>query len=105
MTRELSEVIKITPDALKYLKEKNKLNVKIEFPEFRSSGETVMLQMPEIHGKLPKNPEFYHQVTIDGITVYVARNLNLPMDGDVVIDLDKVLGIRMLKVSGFNLED
>ncbi len=45
----------------------------------------------------------YHQNEVDGITVYTSFILS-PKEGEdgVEIDLQKVLGIRSLVVSGFN---
>lgn len=94
------ENIKITEKAKNYLKKKGKFQVVIEIPEHRLSSESVVVPVPEIFAKKPKNPENFQQVTIDGIDVYIAKSVMIP-NNDVVIDLDSFLGIKILNLLGF----
>lgn len=107
MKKPLENIITITPEALSYLKEKEKLDLIIESPSFRHGGESVALQLPSIYAKKPaeKSLSYYHHVVIDGINIYVAKNLTPPEDQEVVIDVESILKIRVLEVSGFELED
>ncbi len=93
-------VIKITQRANNHLKKKGKLQVTIEIPENRLSSESVLVPIPEIIARKPKNPEGYQITTIDGIDVYVSNSIALPKN-DIVIDLDIFLGIKLLSLSGF----
>lgn len=107
MSKSLNEMITITPEALAYLKEKGKLNLIIESPSFRHSGEAVAMQLPSIHAKKPTENTMmrYHHVEVEGISVYVAKNLTPPKDQDVIIDVESILKIRVLEVRGFDLDD
>lgn len=98
------ENIKITDKAKNYLKKKGKLHVVIEIPEHRLSSESVVVPVPEIFAKLPNNPENFQKVTIDGIDVYVSNSVIVPKNG-VVIDLDSFLGIKILNLLGFKLNE
>ena len=93
-------IIKITERAAEHLKKKGKLQVTIEIPENRLSSESVLVPVPEIIGRKPKEPENYQIINVDGIDVYVSKSLVLPKN-DVIINLDTFLGMKFLRVSGF----
>lgn len=107
MKKAMEEIITITPEALSYLKEKGKLDLIIESPSFRHGGEAIALQLPSIYAKKPseKTMMHYNHAVIDGINIYVAKNLTPPEDQDVVIDIESILKVRVLEVRGFELED
>lgn len=94
------ENVKITEKAKNYLKKKGKLQVVIEIPEHRLSSESVVVPIPEIFAKRPKNPDSFQKFTIDGIDVYISNSVILPSNG-VVIDLDSFMGIKILNLLGF----
>lgn len=96
--------IKITEKAMNHLKKKGKLQVVIEFPEHRLNSESVVVPIPEIFAKSPKNPESFQKTSIDGIDVYVSNSVVLPNNG-VVIDLDSFLGIKILSLAGFKANE
>jgi hypothetical protein len=94
------ENIKITEKAKNYIKKKGKLQIVIEIPEHRLSSESVVVPVPEIFAKKPKNPESYQNIDIEGINVYISNSVILPKNG-AVIDLDSFLGIKILNLLGF----
>ncbi len=98
------ENVKITEKAKNYLIKKGKLQVVIEIPEHRLNSESVIVPIPEIFAKKPKNPESFQKVTVDGIDVFISNTLDLPTN-DVVIDLDSFLGIKLLTISGFKANE
>ncbi len=97
-------VIKITEKARKHLNKKKKHDLTIEIPENRLNSESVLVPIPEILAKKPKNSNKYKVITIDGIDIYVSNYLKLP-ENDVIIDLDSFLGIKLLSVSGFKSKE
>ncbi len=94
------ENIKITEKAKNYLKKKGKLQVLIEIPEHRLNSESVVIPVPEIFAKKPKNPDSFQKFTVDGIDIYMSNSVIVPENG-VVIDLDSFLGIKILNLLGF----
>ncbi|MEL7648075.1 MAG: CC/Se motif family (seleno)protein [Sedimentibacter sp.] len=105
MAREVSEAVKITKSAASYLHKKGKINLVIEYPEYRTNCECAFVQVPEVLAKKPKVEENYIKAEIEGINVFLSRQVSLPTDSDVVIDLDSFLGIKNLSLSGFKSED
>ena len=95
----------ITEKALNYLNKKEKHEITIEYPEYRASCECAFVQVPEIFAKKPKSEENFRKTTIDGIDVYLSKQVALPTDNDITIDLDSFLGIKNLTVSGFKSQD
>ncbi len=104
MSRELSDIIKITAAAKNYLHKKNKLNICIEYPEYRTGCECAFVQVPEIFAKLPKKEEAFYKISLGGINVFISKLIKLP-DNDIIIDINSFLGIKILTVSGFNSKD
>ena len=98
------ENVKITEKAKNHLLKKGKLQVVIEIPEHRLNGESVIVPIPEIFAKKPKNPERYQKVDVEGIDVFISNTLVLPTN-DVIIDLDSFLGIKILNISGFKANE
>ena len=98
------ENVKITEKAKNYLIKKGKLQVVIEIPEHRLNSESVIVPIPEIFAKKPKNPERYQKVDVEGIDVFISNTLVLPTN-DVIIDLDSFLGIKLLTISGFKANE
>lgn len=104
MPRDIEDIIKITEAAKKYLHSKNKLNVCIEYPEYRTGNDCAFVQVPEIFARKPKNEEGYHIITLEGIAVFLSKLINIP-DNEIRIDVSSFLGIKILTVSGFNSRD
>lgn len=98
-------MIIINEKALNYLNKKEKHEITIEYPQYRTSSECAFVQIPEIFAKKPKSEENFRKITIDRIDVYLSKQVVLPTDNDITIDLDSFLGIKNLTVSGFKLED
>lgn len=96
--------IKITERALNYLNKKGKTSVTIGYPDYRTSGDFAVVPVPEVFAKKPKTEE-YNKIIIDGIDVYVSKQVYLPKDNDVVIDVDSFLKMTFLTVSGFSTKD
>lgn len=105
MAKEINDIIKITEAARNYLQKKGKHEVRIEYPEYRTSCECTFVQIPEIFAKKPKSEENYRKITIDGIDVFLSRSVLLPADNDVIIDVDSFLKFKILTISGFNSKD
>lgn len=105
MAKDINDMIKITEAARNYLQKKGKLEVCIEYPEYRTSCECAFMQTPEIFAKKPKGEKNFSKVIIDGINVFLSNSVNLPEDNDIVIDLDSFLGIKILTVCGFSIKD
>ena len=105
MAREINGMIKITEAARNYLQKKGKHEVCIEYPKYRTSCDCVFVQIPEIFARKPKAEKNFSKIMIDGIDVFLSNYVKLPEDKDVVIDVDSFLGIKILKVSGFNIKD
>lgn len=105
MAREINDIIKITEAALDYLHKKGKHEVCIEYPEYRTSCECVFVQVPEIFAKKPKSEENFRKITNDGIDVFLSKSVLLPVDNDVIIDVDSFLIFKILKISGFKSRD
>lgn len=105
MAKEINETIKITEAALNYLHKKGKHEVRIEYPEYRTSCECAFVQVPEIFANKPKLEENYRKIIIDGIDVFLSRTVILPEDNDVIIDVDSFLKFKILTISGFNSKD
>lgn len=96
--------IKITDVAKKYLYDKNKLNVCIEYPEYMTGNDCAFVQVPEIFAKKPKKEEEYNVTYLEGINIYVSKLIRMP-DNDVTIGLTSFLGLKRLTVSGFSSRD
>ena len=105
MENEIDNKIKITEAARNYLYKKGKREVRIEYPDYRTSCCCAFVSLPEIFAKKPKSEEHYNKITIDGIDVFLSNSVFLPKDNDVVIDVESFLKIKTLKVYGFKLED
>lgn len=103
MVIDLSK-IKITKEALKYLKRKEKSTVTIGYPDYRINGDFAVVPIPEIFVKKPKLEQEYYKVNIDGIDVYLSKSVYLP-ENDVVIDVNCFLKIHFLTISGFSTKD
>lgn len=99
------DMIVITEKAINFLNKKGRREVIIEYPEFRASCECAFVQVPEIFAKKPKTEENYCKTVVDGIEVFLSKQVTLPAENDVTIDLDSFLGIKSLTVSGFKSED
>jgi len=104
LSRDITNIIKITDTAKNYLYKRNKLNVCIEYPEYRTGNDCAFVQVPEIFAKKPKKEEGYIIISLEGITVFLSKLINLP-DNDIIIDVNSFLGIKILTVSGFNSRD
>lgn len=104
MSRELINIIKITDTAKDYLHNKNKLNVCIEYPEYRTGNDCAFVQVPEIFAKKPKKEQEFNIVSVDGINVFLSKIIKVP-NNDITIDVTSFLGIKILTVSGFNSRD
>lgn len=102
MTEEISHRITITEEAAAHLRKKNKPYATIEHPDYRASAESVFIEVPEIANKMPKDELKYHHLVVNGIDIYLRRDVKLPKDEVVVIGLDSFLGLKFLKVSGFS---
>lgn len=98
-------MIVITEKAINFLNKKGRHEVIIEYPEYRASCECAFVQVPEIFAKKPKAEENYCKTVVDGIEVFLSKQVTLPAENDVTIDLDSFLGIKSLTVSGFKSED
>jgi hypothetical protein len=105
LAKEFSDMIVITEKAINYLNKKGRREVVIEYPEYRASCECAFVQVPEIFAKKPKSEENYRKAVVDGIEVFLSRQVSLPTEDDITIDLDSFLGIKNLTVSGFKSED
>ncbi|WFF71484.1 CC/Se motif family (seleno)protein [Proteiniclasticum sp. QWL-01] len=101
MIEELYQKLKITDKAVQYLKKKNKPFATIEHPDYRTSGESVFVEIPIISNKAPKELQKFNKITLDGIDVYVSIAVKMPSDNKVTIDLESILGIKFLKITGF----
>lgn len=97
--------IKITEKALTYLNKKGKLSVTIGYPDYRTNGDFAVVPVPEIFARKPKSEEEYNKIIIDGIDVHVSKQVYLPKENDVVIDVDSFLKMNFLTVSGFSTKD
>ena len=97
--------IKITVDAIKYLKRKGKLSVTIGFPDYRTNGDFAVVPVPEIFAKKPKTEEDYNKINIDGIDVYISKTVYLPKDNDIIIDVDTFLMMNFLTLTGFKINN
>ena len=104
MSKDIKDIIKITEAAKNYLHKKNKLNICIEYPEYRTGNECAFVQVPEIFAKKPKREDGYSAVSLEGINVFLSKLINLP-DNDIIIDVSSFLGMKILIVSGFNSKD
>jgi len=98
-------MIVITEKAVNYLNKKGRHEVIIEYPEYRASCECAFVQVPEIIAKKPKTEENYCKMVVDGIEVFLSKQVTLPSENDITIDLDSFWGIKSLTVSGFKSED
>lgn len=98
-------MIKITPDALQYLKKKNKTDVIIEYPSHRTSCCGYNVPVPELELKVPSKTKKYRLHEIDGINVHVAVDVIMPEKNDVTIELDSFLGVKSLVLGGFDLKE
>ncbi|TWH79081.1 CC/Se motif family (seleno)protein [Sedimentibacter saalensis] len=98
-------MIVITEKAINFLNKKGRREVIIEYPEYRASCECAFVQVPEIFAKKPKTEENYCKTVVDGVEVFLSKQVALPAENDVTIDLDSFLGIKSLTVSGFKSED
>ncbi|WP_019230409.1 CC/Se motif family (seleno)protein [Sedimentibacter sp. B4] len=98
-------MIVITEKAINFLNKKGRHEVIIEYPEYRASCECAFVQVPEIFAKKPKTEENYCKSVVDDIEVFISKQVTLPAENDVTIDLDSFLGIKSLTVSGFKSED
>jgi len=105
LAKEINEIIKITEAAGNYLHKREKLEVRIEYPNYRTSCECAFVSVPEIFAKRPKSEGEYYKTTIDGIDVFLSKYISLPEDNDIIIDVDSFLTIKTLTVSGFNTKD
>jgi hypothetical protein len=99
------DMIVITEKAINFLNKKGRREVIIEYPEYRASCECAFVQVPEIFAKKPKTEENYCKTVVDGVEVFLSKQVALPAENDVTIDLDSFLGIKSLTVSGFKSED
>lgn len=104
LSKDIIDIIKITDTAKKYLHNKNKLNICIEYPEYRTGNECAFVQVPEIFAKKPKKEEGYNIISVEGINIFLSKLIKIP-DNDIIIDVTSFLGIRILIVSGFNSRD
>lgn len=98
-------MIRITPEALQYLKKKKKDHVIIEYPAYRTSCCSVSVPMPELSLREPPKTGKYRVETVDGIKVYVAMDVIMPENNDVTIELDSFIGIKSLELGGFDLTE
>ncbi len=105
MSTDYSQRFRIDQAAADHLKKKNKPFATIEYPDYRTTGESVFIEVPEIANRVPKEELKYHHLVIDGIDVYLRRDVKLPEEGEIVIGLDSFLGVKFLKVSGFNAKE
>ncbi|WP_312699675.1 CC/Se motif family (seleno)protein [Sedimentibacter sp.] len=104
MSRDIKDIIKITEAARNYLHKKNKLNICIEYPEYRTGNDCAFVQVPEIFAKKPKSEEGYSLISLEGINIFLSKLINLP-DNDIIIDVSSFLGMKILTISGFNSRD
>lgn len=104
MSRELIDIIKITDTAKDYLHKKNKLNICIEYPEYRTGNDCAFVQVPEIFAKKPKKEGEFNIISLDGITVFLSKLIKIP-DNNIIVDVTSFLGMKILTVSGFNSRD
>ncbi len=102
MSEALKKKIRITNEAVTHLKHKNKPYAMIAHPDYRTSGESVFIEVPEISNKKPKEDFKFHHVTLDGIEIYIGIDVKIPEDETIEIGLDSFLGLKFLKVSGFS---
>ncbi len=94
--------IRISPKAREHLVSKGVDALRLDSANHRSGGCSMALAHAVIKLAAPKDTTMYHQNEVDGITVYTSFILSPKEGEDVEIDLQKVLGIRSLVVSGFN---
>lgn len=97
--------INITEKALNYLKKKNKLDITIGYPDYRTNGDFAVVPVPEIFAKKPKKEEEYNKINIDGIDVYISKTVYLPKDNDIIIDVDTFLKMNFLTMKGFKINN
>lgn len=100
-------MIKFTNEAEDFLRSKHKTAVTIEYPSYRANCCAYTVPLPEIFAKPPKEQLMtnYKQVTIDGITIYIARDVIWPEKNYVTISLEKILGFKQLRLEGFDLSE
>ncbi|MGI6688115.1 MAG: CC/Se motif family (seleno)protein [Christensenellales bacterium] len=93
----------ITPEARAYLNEKGRTALRLDVDEHRSGGCAMGIAEPAIHKSAPRDPSKYHKIDVNGITVFVSFVLQPKKNEPIEIALQKVLGIRSLIVSGFDV--
>ena len=99
----------ITESALKYLKKNNAQSVIIYTVENETSaccgGNTKKIYIPELRmGFAECNPELYSIHNYDGFKIFLSNNIETNEGKLIVIDIEKILFIRKLILSGIDIK-
>lgn len=97
--------IKITEKALEYLNKKGKTHLTIGYPDHRINGDFAVVPIPEIYPKKPKNETEYYMINKDGIEIYISRMVYMPVDNDIIIDVNSFLKMNFLILKGFSINN
>lgn len=95
--------IHISQEAREHLDKKGKVALTLAVEEHRMGGCAMGIAEPAIRLDAPKDAGNYHRTEVEGITVYTSFVLRPKVDVPIEIGLDKVLGFKMLVVSGFDM--